>query len=437
MNKNSNIISRFIKNESNCGVMLIIATLLALIIANSPFEHFYFDFFKSTYFGVEFHNWSLKKPIYYWINDGLMAIFFLLIGLEIKRELITGELSKFKKAILPVLSAVGGMVFPAAIYLFVNHNNAVYANGWAIPIATDIAFALGILSLLGNKVPLQLKIFLISLAIIDDLGAILSIAIFYTEKLFFQYIIIALIGWLVLIIINILGYKKLWIYVVLGVLGIWLPLLLSGVHATIAGILVATAIPITGKIDSAKFIKNIDTALNDFKKHSFSEALRYFNTGQFDSIEKLKHYYNNVSSPLQILEKKLRNFSLFFIMPLFAFANTGIVIKDIHIITLVSNPLFIGVFFGLLIGKSVGITLFTYIALKLKFAKLSSRVSFSQIIGIGFLSGIGFTMSLFIAELSFNQENLVNIAKISILSTSTLSGIIGYTILSFSSIKRS
>jgi len=429
-------LSRFIKNESNCGVMLIIATLLAIIIANSPFENYYFDFFESTYFGVEFHNWSLKKPLYFWINDGLMAVFFLLIGLEIKRELIIGELSKFNKAILPVLSAVGGMVFPATIYLFFNHHNDIYANGWAIPIATDIAFVLGILSLLNNKVPLQLKIFLITLAIIDDMGAVLSIAIFYTEKIFLQYIIIALIGWLVLIIINIIGCKKIWIYIVIGVLAIWLPLLLSGVHATIAGILVAAAIPVTRKIDSGKFIENIDVTLNDFKKHSFSEVLYCLNTGQFNSVEKFKHYYNNVSSPLQTLENKLRNFSLFIIMPLFAFANTGIILKDIQIITLFSNPLTIGIFFGLFIGKSAGITLFTYIALKLKIAKLSSNVSFLQIIGIGFLSGIGFTMSIFITELAFHGEFLVNISKISILLASTLSGIIGYIILSFSLKKR-
>jgi len=430
-------LSRLIKNESNSGVMLIIATLLALIIANSPFEKFYFDFLESTYFGVEFHNWSLKKPMYFWINDGLMAVFFLLIGLEIKRELIIGELSKLNKAILPVLSAVGGMVFPATIYLIFNHHNDVYANGWAIPIATDIAFVLGVLSLLNNKVPIQLKVFLISLAIIDDLGAVLSIAIFYTEKISLLYIIIALIGWLVLIIINITGCKKLWSYIVIGVLAIWLPLLLSGVHATIAGILVAAVIPIARKIDSGIFIKNIDVTLNDFKKHSFSEVLYCLNTGQFNSVEKLKHYYNNVSSPLQTLENRLRNFSLFFIMPLFAFANTGIVFKDIQIITLFSNPLTIGIFFGLFIGKSAGITLFTYIALKLKIAKLSSKVSFLQIIGIGFLSGIGFTMSIFITELAFHGDYLVNISKISILTASTLSGIIGYIILSISPIKSS
>jgi len=271
-----------------------------------------------------------------------------------------------------------------------------------------------------------------SLAIIDDLGAVLSIAIFYTEEIFLQYLIIALIGWLVLIIMNIIGYKNLWIYFVIGILAIWLPLLLSGIHATIAGILVATAIPITRKIDSAKFIKNINIALNDFKKHTFSEGLCYYNTGQFVSIEKLKHYYNNVSSPLQTLEKKLRNFSLFFIMPLFAFANTGIVLKDIQIITLFSNPIPIGIFLGLFIGKSAGITLFTYIAVKLKIAKLFSRVSFLQIIGVGFLSGIGFTMSIFITELAFHREYLVTISKISILSASTLSGIIGYMILSYS-----
>ena len=246
-----------------------------------------------------------------------------------------------------------------------------------------------------------------------------------------------MIGWLVLIIINIIGCTKLWIYIVIGVLAIWLPLLLSGVHATIAGILVAAVIPITRKIDSGKFIKNIDVTLNDFKKHSVSDALYCLNTGQFDSIEKLKHYYNNVSSPLQTLENKLRNFSLFFIMPVFAFANTGIILKDIQIITLFSNPLTIGIFFGLFIGKSAGITLFTYIALKLKIAKLSSNVSFLQIIGIGFLSGIGFTMSIFITELAFHGEYLVNISKISILLASTMSGIIGYIILSFSLKKRS
>ena len=432
MNKIFILLSRFIKNESNVGVILISETLLALIIANSRFNNFYSDFFESTYLGVEIHNLSLKKPIYFWINDGLMTVFFLLIGLEIKRELIIGELSKLNKAILPVFSAVGGMLFPAIIFLFFNHHNDVYANGWAIPIATDIAFALGILSFLNNKVPIQLKVFLISLAIIDDLGAVLSIAIFYAETIIVQYIIIALIGWIVLIIINVMGYKKLWSYLIIGVFAIWLPLLLSGVHATIAGILVASTIPVTRKIDSAKFIKNAGIALNDFKTHSCSEVLCNFNTGQFNSIEKLKYYYNDVSSPLQTLENRLRNFSLFFIMPLFAFANTGIVFKDIQIIELFSNSLAIGIFLGLIIGKSVGVTLFTYIAVKLKLAKLSSRVNFMNIIGIGFLSGIGFTMSIFITELAFHEEYLINISKISILSTSTLSGIIGCIILSFS-----
>jgi len=269
------------------------------------------------------------------------------------------------------------------------------------------------------------------------LGAILSIAIFYSEKILLQYIIIALIGWLVLIIINIIGVKKLWSYVAIGILAIWLPLLLSGVHATIAGILVATAIPVTRRIDSAKFIRNFDIAINDFRKHSLSETRYYFNKGQFESIEKFKHYYNNVSSPLQTLENKLRIFSLFFIMPLFAFANMGIVFKDIQIITLFSNPLAIGIFLGLIIGKSAGITLFTYIAVRFKFAKLSSGVNFIQIIGIGFLSGIGFTMSIFITELAFHGDYLVNLSKISILAASTLSGIIGYIIISFSLNKRS
>ena len=432
MNKIFIPVSRFIKNESNSGVMLIVATLLALIIANSPFKNFYFDLFESTYIGIEFHNWLLKKPIHFWINDGLMAVFFLQIGLEIKRELILGELSSLNKAILPIFSAVGGMVCPAAIYLFFNHHNDIYVNGWAIPIATDIAFAIGILSLLKNKVPLQLKVFLISLAIVDDLGAILAIAVFYTEEIFLQYLIIALIGWLILIIINTIGYKKLWIYFFIGILAIWLPLLLSGVHATIAGVLVATTIPVTRKIDSAKFIKNINIALNDFKKHSISEGLCSFNKGQFNSIEKLKHYNNKVSSPLQTLEEKLRNFSLFFIMPLFAFANTGVILKEVQIITFFSNPLPIGIFLGLFIGKVTGITLFTYLALKLKLAKLSSSLSFLQIIGMGFLAGIGFTMSIFITELAFHGEYLVNISKISILLASTLSGIIGYIILSFS-----
>lgn len=432
MNKILIPISRFIKNESSSGVMLIIATLLALIIANSPFANFYFDFFESTYFGIEFHNFSLKKPIYFWINDGLMSVFFLLIGLEIKRELIIGKLSKFNKAILPVISAVGGMLFPASIYLLFNHHNDVYANGWAIPIATDIAFALGILSLLKNKVPIQLKVFLISLAIIDDLGAVLSIAIFYTDTILVPYIIIALIGWISLFIINIMGYKKLWIYFFIGVFAIWLPLLISGVHATIAGILVATAIPVTRKIDSGKFIKNIGSALNDFKNHSCSETLCDFNIGQFNSIEKLKYHYSIVSSPLQTLENRLHKFSLYFIIPVFAFVNTGIIFEDIQLTTLFTNPLTIGIFLGLLIGKSAGVTLFTYVALKLKLARLSSKVNIMQILGIGFLSGIGFTMSIFITELAFHGEHLVNISKISILSASTLSGIIGYIILSFS-----
>lgn len=422
-------IYRFINNESFSGVLLIAATAIALIWANSPFKDWYFQIWDKTYITFSFHDYSLSKPLYYWINDGLMTIFFFVIGLEIKRETVFGELSKPSKSMLPIMAAIGGMVIPALIYFLFTKGDATYTDGWAIPMATDIAFSLGILALIGRKVPFSLKIFLTALAIVDDLGAVLSIAIFYTDTIQLTYLIIAACTFVVMMMLNILGVRSLWFYGILAVFGLWLMLLLSGVHATIAGILTALTIPTNRRLDAGQFTSKLKVEANKFVKNINQNQSYLLSGKQMESIDKMKTYCQEVESPLQRVEHNLHNFSIYFIMPVFALANTGIILSGNMDIW--GQPIAMGIIFGLVFGKTIGIFLFSLLALKLKIAKLPEGVNLKHIIGAGMLAGIGFTMSLFITELAFHEDELIRIAKFSILVASLFAGVIGYLFIKF------
>jgi len=371
---------QFFHNSKSSGIVLIVFVLISLLIANSSLSGS-FQNLLDTETGTELFH--LNYSVSVWVNDGLMAIFFLLVGLEIKRELLEGELSDIKKASLPIFAALGGMLIPAIIYFGFNYNTD-YKNGWAIPMATDIAFSLAIISLLGKSVPNSLKIFLSALAIVDDLGAIIVIALFYTDSI--DWISLGICGGIttLLIILNKIGIKKLLFYIIPGLL-LWYFMHHSGIHATIAGVILAFTIP-----------TNI----------SETEI-----------------------SPLEKLEQKLHIPVSFVIMPLFALANTNITFQK-EIFEGFINPLSLGIIGGLFIGKVLGINLFSFLAIKLKWAELPAFSAWKEMIGVGFLAGIGFTMSIFVSLLAFpNEIEIQDISKISILIASVLSGVTGYFIL--------
>lgn len=380
------LVRDFIKKESSSGIILMFVTVFALILRNSPLSQLYTDI---LHLQIVFSVGSIiiDKPLYLWINDGFMALFFLVIGLEIKRELIAGHLSSWSKIALPAIAAVGGMLVPSLIFLYFNYNDDVAIRGWAIPTATDIAFALGILSFLGKRVPTTLKIFLMALAIFDDIGAILIIAVFYTSDLSTISILIALLSIIVLFILNRLKVTNISAYMILGVI-LWVSVLKSGVHATLAGIILAFLIPLD---------------LQNYKG---------------------KHY-----SPANKIRHIIHNWVAFLILPLFAFANAGIDLKQIDFNSM-NNSVSLGILLGLFVGKQVGVFLFVFIAVKLKFAKLPKCSSWLQIYGISVLTGIGFTMSLFIDSLAYPDDSMyLYTDKLAILIASFLSGIIGYLIL--------
>ncbi|MDR7211711.1 Na+/H+ antiporter NhaA [Flavobacterium piscis] len=385
---NLKIFNRFFYSSSAGGIILLICVAVSLLIANSAWA----DDFQSLLnveFGFNTDTVHLRYPILLWINDGLMAVFFLLVGLEIKREIVEGELSSLRQASLPVLAALGGVLVPALIYALFNSTDEATAKGWGIPMATDIAFALGILSLLGNKVPSGLKIFLAALAIVDDLIAILVIAIFYSSTLDFLYLGYAGAIFLLLIVFNRSGVKNIFFYLVPGIF-IWYFIHHSGIHATIAGVLVALTLP-TNEVDTA--------------------------------------------SPLEKLEHALTRPVNFIIMPIFAIANTNITFESGMVEGLISNLGF-GIVLGLFLGKPLGIFLMSWLSVKLKIAELPAETSWPHVLGLGLLGGIGFTMSIFIALLSFRNPEYQNEAKFAILIASALAGISGFLLLSLYSKKK-
>jgi len=374
----------FLKKESAGGIVLMLAALVAIVLANSPLESYY-RLFLSTPVEVRIGSLEVAKPLLLWINDGLMAVFFFLVGLELKRELIEGELSDLKNITLPGIGAVGGMFIPAAIYVFFNADDPVALQGWAIPAATDIAFALGILALLGSRVPVSLKIFLTSLAIFDDVGAILIIALFYTVNISVSALLVVVACILVLTIFNKAGFVSKSLYALVGVI-MWVATLKSGVHATLAGVILAMFIP----------LNSADTN----------------------------------SSPLKELEHDLHHIVAFFVLPVFAFANAGIALGGITI-DQVFHGVPLGIAAGLFFGKQIGVFGLCWLAIKLKLAKLPSGINFSSLYGTAVLCGVGFTMSLFIGSLAFEETgiNLLFDERLGIILGSIASGIVGYFLL--------
>lgn len=418
-------IQEFLHQEASGGILLIIATIIALVWANSPFADSYHHLWH-TYLTISLGGLALNYSIHHWINDGLMVIFFFVVGLEIKRELLVGELSSVKKAALPIAAALGGMIFPALIYTIINAGGEG-ASGWGIPMATDIAFVVGILALLGKRVPLALKIFILALAIVDDLGAVLVIAIFYTSDISFTSLYIATGLIVLLIAMNKLGVRNLLIYIFVGI-GLWLAFLKSGVHATVAGVLLAFTIPVSSRINTIKFKNETESLLQDFDNAGEHGDNVLTNSERLTIIDQIENNCEKILTPLQRFEHGLHPWVSFFIMPVFALANAGVTIGSGFGSSL-TNPVSIGIILGLFLGKQIGIFSFSYLAVKLKFASEPEGVSWKKIYAAAIISGIGFTMSLFIANLAFTSPELLDTAKVGVLSGSLISGIIGFVIL--------
>jgi len=420
MNKQLRSFQQFIKNESFSGILLFLATFLAVIIANSSYAQSYFDLWH-TKLGVAVGTHILSMDLSHWINDGLMALFFLMVGLEIKRELLIGELSSISKASFPIVAAIGGMVVPAFIYILFNLGDI---KGFGIPMATDIAFALGILMLLGKKVNPSLKLFLVALAVVDDLGAIVVVATVYTDKIYFEYFLDAGI---VYAIIWLLNFKKVTIltpYLLLGI-ALWIFIEFIGIHATITGVLLAFAIPIGSKVNEKAFIQNSLKNINNFEKNI--DTVPILNHHQIDALENIAYNYDKVQNPLVKLEHQLHGFSSYFIMPLFAFANAGVVLN----FSIISDNLSIvlGVVLGLIIGKPLGIVLFTFVLNKFNIIKKPNDLSWSEVVAVGFLGGIGFTMSIFITQLAFLDQDSIDAVKLGIFFASFIAGVVGVALI--------
>jgi NhaA family Na+:H+ antiporter len=416
-------ITSFISQESLGGLLLIIVTVFALIWANTGLYESYQYVWHDIKMGFSFGGFELKFSLQHWINDGLMAIFFFMVGLEIKREIIAGELSTIKKASLPISAAAGGMLIPALIYLLFNFKNPEHISGWGTPMATDIAFALGILSLLGSRVNINLKIFLTALAIADDLGAILVIALFYTETIKISLLITAGITLTGMMIANRMGVRRTTFYALVGFTGVWLAFLFSGVHATIAGVLIALTIPGRTKISEKGFVDEMCVLVDKFKKEEPNQnAMLTWN--QAHLVGKIARLSDDATTPLQKLEHALHPITAWLILPLFALANAGVHIEG-NISEMLFHPVALGIMAGLVLGKVIGITLFSRIMVGLRLAVLPDGVTWKHIFGAGLLAGIGFTMSIFISGLAFTDESLAQVAKIGIFGASIISAVLG------------
>jgi NhaA family Na+:H+ antiporter len=422
-------IGNYIKEESRGGIILILVTIFAVVWANSGFYEWYHYIWHELKMGFSIGDFNLSFSLQHWINDGLMAIFFFAIGLEIKREVLAGELSSLKKASLPIMAAIGGMVFPAVFFVIVNLNHPEYIHGWGIPMATDIAFALGMMSLLGKKVPVSLKIFLTALAIADDLGAIMVIAIFYTSSIDYTDLLSGGLFLVVLMVANRLGVRRTSFYALVGFTGVWLSILYSGVHATIAGVLIAFTIPVRTKITESTYIDKLTIMLEKFKRAKPNDVslLTQKQSHLISDIEKLS---DDAHTPLQKLEQALHPVTAYLILPLFALANAGIHLER-DLFTVIFHPISLGIIFGLVLGKVTGIVLLSKLMVALKLAHLPDGTTWKHIYGAGFLAGIGFTMSIFIADLAFITESYVEIAKAGIFIASFLSTVIGMILLGF------
>ena len=419
-------VEKFIHLEAAGSIALLFVTVLALVLANSELADPYFEFWKMKA-GIVAGDFEFKASLHHWINDGLMALFFFLVGLEIKREIMVGELSSMRKAILPIFAALGGMAVPALFFLVLNKGSEG-AGGWGIPMATDIAFALGILALLGKRVPGTLKVFMTALAIGDDIGAVIVIAIFYTAQINWVLLGIGLACLGGLLFLNMIRTRMPLPYLVLAA-AVWFSFFESGVHATIAGVLVAFTIPTRTRRDPIEFVawgkEKLDEIerLEDPAMHPLSKKY------QQRVAAALQIAARSIQSPLRRIEHGLHPWTTFVILPLFALANAGVALDGSSLGAAVLHPISLGVILGLVLGKQIGITAFTYLAVKLKIADLPDGVTWKQIYAVSWLGGIGFTMSIFVSGLAFGESMLLDYAKIGILVASLAAGAIGYVLL--------
>jgi len=418
-------LAEFVRMEAFGGIVLMFFTVMALGLTNSVFGESFLSFWEQ-YTGVCFGDWELSKSLLHWINDGLMAIFFFVVGLEIKRELLTGGLSSMKKASLPIFAAIGGMLVPALIYISFNQTGEG-THGWGIPMATDIAFALGILILLGKRIPISLKLLLTSIAIVDDIGAVIVIALYYTSQIDWVYLLYGGGIYIILWLLNLLKARNIPVFLFFGFL-LWFCLLKSGVHATLAGILLAFTIPAKANRNVFEFIRSNNILLkqlgdtpSEYKKTNKEKYIQ-------SSVSAIESNCIQVISPLHRLEHFFHPWVAYFIIPLFAFANAGVIVSG-DLMSQVFDPISSGIILGLFLGKPLGIFLFSYLSVRFGFAQKPQEINWSQIIGIGFLGGIGFTMSFFVSQLAFIDASVLNQAKIAVLLASVISGILGFIIL--------
>jgi len=421
----TSVFQEFARIEALGGILLMIAAVVAMIWANSAWAESYFDFWH-TELAVTIGGYEFSHDLLEWVNDGLMVIFFFVVGLEIKREVTTGELADRKRATLPIMAAIGGMIFPAGFYLIFNASGEGQA-GWGVPMATDIAFTLGVLALLGSRAPLVLKVFFTALAIADDLGAVLVIALFYTEEVTWIALLVAAIIFLILIALNRSRVYSSLPYIFLGV-ALWIAFLESGIHPTIAGVLLAISIPNRNPPDTKALLAQCVTVLNDFDQPGIQGA--YYQDKTQIAAQTLEAVSERMQSPAQRLEHDLLPWTTYLILPIFALANAGVTLTfDRSLI----SPVSLGIVLGLVIGKPLGVTLMSWLAVKLKLAELPVDISWRQLASASFLTGIGFTMALFIASSAFKGSELLPEAKIGILGASLIAGITGYVLTRFSS----
>ena len=416
---------RFAATESSGGIVLILCTVVALVLANSPWAEAYHHVWE-TEVGLSVGGFRLAYSLHHWINDGLMAVFFFLVGLEIKREFMIGELASPRRAALPIAAALGGMVVPALIYASLNAGGPG-APGWGIPMATDIAFALGVLALLGPRVPLGLKVFLAALAIVDDLGAVLVIALFYTAEISWLSLGVGALFLAAMVVLNRLEVRQPGAYLVFGV-GLWLAFLFSGVHATVAGVLAALTIPSRTRIDTEGFLLRSRYLVDQFDRAGVEGEDVLTSHEQQAVIQAVENACEAAQAPLQRIEHDLQGWVAFGIIPLFALANAGVHLPA-DFAGALAHPVTLGTILGLVLGKPIGITLFAWLAVRAGVAAMPEGVAWRALHGVSWLGGIGFTMSLFIANLAFPGGEMADEAKVGILSASILAGLVGWLLL--------
>jgi NhaA family Na+:H+ antiporter len=419
------LFQQFTRLQAASGILLLLATLFALLWANSAWSASYFELWD-TYLSVSLGSFTLKETLLHWVNDGLMVVFFFVVGLEIKREVLVGELASPRRAALPLMAAVGGMLFPAVIY-FAFNVGGLGESGWGIPMATDIAFMLGLLAVLGSRIPVSLKVFFTALAIADDLGAVLVIALFYSNEILWVALAVAAVLLLALIALNRIGVRQPLPYALLGI-GLWLAFLESGLHPTIAGVLLAMTIPARSQVRASAYMAQCTAALGGLGNGGDPEKHADTSRQQQAAAQTLEVIAERIQSPLQRLDRTLNPWVAYLIVPIFAFANAGVDIRG-NVLLALTSPVSLGIVTGLVVGKPLGITLFAWIAVRLRLAELPFGVTWLELFAASCLAGIGFTMALFIASAAFGSPELLAAAKIAILTASLLAALLGLALV--------